>query len=99
MITRPLTGTILISAFYEPSTRTSSSFQAAMLRLGGRTISINEVHYSSVTKGESLPDTVRTLDQTVEVDYFLPGCPPSADAIWTFLTELLEGRPIAFLYT
>ena len=57
-----LEGKILANLFYEPSTRTSSSFQAAMLRLGGRTISINEVRYSSVTKGESLPDTVRTLE-------------------------------------
>jgi aspartate carbamoyltransferase catalytic subunit len=57
-----LDGKILANLFYEPSTRTSSSFQAAMLRLGGRNISINSVHYSSVTKGESLPDTVRTLE-------------------------------------
>ena len=57
-----LDGKILAVLFYEPSTRTSSSFQAAMLRLGGRTITINSVHYSSVTKGESLPDTVRTLE-------------------------------------
>ena len=57
-----LDGKILANLFYEPSTRTSSSFQAAMLRLGGRAISINEVHYSSDTKGESLPDTVRTLE-------------------------------------
>lgn len=57
-----LDGKILANLFYEPSTRTSSSFQAAMLRLGGRNISINSVHYSSITKGESLPDTVRTLE-------------------------------------
>lgn len=57
-----LEGKILANLFYEPSTRTSSSFQAAMLRLGGRVIPINEVTYSSVTKGESLPDTVRTLE-------------------------------------
>jgi aspartate carbamoyltransferase len=57
-----LDGKILANLFYEPSTRTSSSFQAAMLRLGGRCISINEVHYSSVTKGESLPDTIRTME-------------------------------------
>jgi aspartate carbamoyltransferase len=57
-----LEGKILAKLFYEPSTRTSSSFQAAMLRLGGRCISIDSVHYSSVTKGESLPDTVRTLE-------------------------------------
>ena len=57
-----LEGKILANVFYEPSTRTSSSFQAAMLRLGGRVLAINEVVYSSVTKGESLPDTVRTLE-------------------------------------
>lgn len=57
-----LDGKILGCVFYEPSTRTSSSFQAAMLRLGGRVIPINEVTYSSVTKGESLPDTIRTLE-------------------------------------
>jgi len=28
----------------------------------------------------------------VKVDYFIPGCPPSADAIWKFLTDLIEGR-------
>ncbi len=57
-----LRGRVLANLFYEPSTRTSSSFQAAMQRLGGSVIPINEVRYSSVTKGESLPDTVRTLE-------------------------------------
>ena len=57
-----LRGRVLASLFYEPSTRTSSSFHAAMSRLGGSVIPINEVRYSSVTKGESLPDTVRTLE-------------------------------------
>ena len=57
-----LKGKILTNLFYEPSTRTSSSFTAAMERLGGSVIPINEVKYSSVAKGESLPDTVRTLE-------------------------------------
>ncbi len=57
-----LKGKILANLFYEPSTRTSSSFIAAMERLGGSVISINEVKYSSVSKGESLPDTIRTLE-------------------------------------
>ncbi|UCH61429.1 MAG: aspartate carbamoyltransferase [Anaerolineales bacterium] len=57
-----LKGKILASLFYEPSTRTSSSFTSAMERLGGSVIPINEVRYSSVSKGESLPDTVRTLE-------------------------------------
>ncbi len=58
---RPLSGRTLANLFYEPSTRTSSSFHAAMTKLGGTVIPINEVHYSSVSKGETLEDTVRTL--------------------------------------
>ena len=57
-----LKGKVLANLFYEPSTRTSSSFIAAIERLGGSAIPINEVRYSSVSKGESLPDTVRTLE-------------------------------------
>ena len=57
-----LKGKILVNLFYEPSTRTASSFTAAMERLGGSVIPINEVKYSSVAKGESLPDTVRSLE-------------------------------------
>lgn len=55
-----LPGRVLCNLFYEPSTRTSASFDAAMQRLGGRTISIDTAH-SSVKKGESLQDTLRTL--------------------------------------
>ncbi|GJQ35512.1 MAG: aspartate carbamoyltransferase [Anaerolineales bacterium] len=62
-----LKGKILTNLFYEPSTRTSSSFTAAMERLGGSVIPINEVKYSSVTKGESLSDTVRTLECYADV--------------------------------
>jgi aspartate carbamoyltransferase len=62
-----LKGKILANLFYEPSTRTSSSFTAAMERLGGSVIPINEVIYSSVSKGESLPDTVRTLECYADV--------------------------------
>jgi len=57
-----LKGKILVNLFYEPSTRTSASFTAAMERLGGSVIPINEVKYSSVAKGESLPDTIRSLE-------------------------------------
>lgn len=62
-----LKGKILANLFYEPSTRTMSSFTAAMERLGGSVIPISEVHYSSVAKGESLPDTVRTLECYADV--------------------------------
>lgn len=55
-----LRGRVLCTLFYEPSTRTSASFDAAMQRLGGRTLAIPTAH-SSVKKGESLQDTLRTL--------------------------------------
>ncbi|MBP7228141.1 MAG: aspartate carbamoyltransferase [Longilinea sp.] len=62
-----LKGKIFANLFYEPSTRTSSSFTSAMERLGGSVIPINEVRYSSVSKGESLPDTVRSLECYADV--------------------------------
>ncbi|CCD52758.1 similar to isoaspartyl dipeptidase (secreted protein) [Botrytis cinerea T4] len=55
-----LKGRLLCTMFYEPSTRTSASFDAAMQRLGGRTVAIATSH-SSTVKGESLADTIRTL--------------------------------------
>lgn len=37
-------------------------------------------------------DKVHPLHEVVKIDYFLPGCPPTADAIWKFLTDLMDGR-------
>ena len=62
-----LKGRVSANLFYEPSTRTSSSFAAAMYCLGGNVISINDVNYSSVSKGETLEDTVRTFEQYTDV--------------------------------
>jgi NAD-reducing hydrogenase small subunit len=45
-----------------------------------------------------LLNKVHPIHEVVKVDYFLPGCPPTADAIWTFLTELIEGKPISLPY-
>lgn len=55
------TGRLLATLFYEPSTRTRLSFEAAMLRLGGQVISVADPQTSSVAKGESLVDTIRTV--------------------------------------
>jgi carbamoyl-phosphate synthase/aspartate carbamoyltransferase len=55
-----LSNKILVTMFFEPSTRTSCSFQSAMLRLGGSVISLTD-KYSSVEKGETLEDTIRSL--------------------------------------
>ena len=57
---------ILANLFYEPSTRTSSSFFAAMKKLGYDVLPINGVRYSSVTKGETLEDTIQTLASYVD---------------------------------
>jgi len=45
-----------------------------------------------------LLNKVHPIHEIVKVDHFLPGCPPSADTIWTFLTELIAGKPISFPY-
>lgn len=55
-------GKLLASLFYEPSTRTRFSFEAAMLRLGGEIIGFDDPNNSSVSKGESLGDTIRTIE-------------------------------------
>ncbi|MGN0792403.1 MAG: aspartate carbamoyltransferase [Christensenellales bacterium] len=54
-------GKLLATLFYEPSTRTRFSFEAAMLRLGGKVIGFSEPNSSSVAKGESIADTIRTI--------------------------------------
>ncbi|NLC48289.1 MAG: aspartate carbamoyltransferase [Tenericutes bacterium] len=55
-------GKLLATLFYEPSTRTRFSFEAAMLRLGGQVIGFSEPNSSSVAKGESIADTIRTIE-------------------------------------
>jgi aspartate carbamoyltransferase catalytic subunit len=61
-ITRPLTGKILISAFYEPSTRTRLSFESAWHRLGGDIMSITDPSTTGIAKGESLQDVGEMLN-------------------------------------
>ncbi|MGQ9509239.1 MAG: aspartate carbamoyltransferase [Thermodesulfobacteriota bacterium] len=62
-----LKGKILATLFFEPSTRTRLSFETAMQRLGGGVISMGSVEASSVAKGETLIDTVRTVSQYADV--------------------------------
>jgi len=62
-----LKGKILATLFFEPSTRTRLSFEAAMQRLGGGVICMGAVESSSVAKGETLSDTARTVAQYADV--------------------------------
>lgn len=61
-LVRLLPGHVLAVMFFEPSTRTRLSFEAAMSRLGGSVIGFSDTTTTSVKKGESLLDTVRTLE-------------------------------------
>lgn len=56
-----LSGKILATLFYEPSTRTRMSFETAMKRLGGDVIDMGSIQSSSVAKGEKLADTIRVI--------------------------------------
>ncbi len=58
-----LDGRVLTLAFFEPSTRTRLSFETAMARLGGRSVTIADSSSTSLRKGESLYDTIRVISQ------------------------------------
>jgi len=60
-------GKILATLFYEPSTRTNFSFQSAMLRLGGNYIGFSGTSATSVSKGESLKDTIKIVSNYADI--------------------------------
>lgn len=63
-----LEGQVLATLFYEPSTRTRLSFESAMVRLGGSVISVADAQKtSSAWKGETLPDTIRTVENYADI--------------------------------
>ena len=63
-----MSGRIMATLFYEPSTRTRLSFESAMIKLGGRVITTeNASEFSSVAKGENLEDTIRVVHSFCDV--------------------------------
>ncbi|MHB1393310.1 MAG: aspartate carbamoyltransferase [Clostridia bacterium] len=60
-------GKILGTLFYEPSTRTRLSFESAMLRMGGTVLGFSDASTSSVSKGETIADTIRVLSTYADV--------------------------------
>jgi aspartate carbamoyltransferase catalytic subunit len=67
LFTDSLKGKVMASLFFEPSTRTRLSFEAAMLRLGGSVIGFSEATNSSVSKGETLSDTIQTVASYADI--------------------------------
>jgi aspartate carbamoyltransferase len=60
-------GQVLATLFYEPSTRTRLSFETAMHRLAGRVVTVADPKTSSAAKGESLPDSIRTVEGYADI--------------------------------
>lgn len=63
----PLHGRLMGTLFFEPSTRTRLSFEAAMLKLGGQVMGFSDPGSSSAKKGESLADTIRMVERYADV--------------------------------
>jgi len=62
-----LDGKILATLFFEPSTRTRLSFESAMLRLGGKVVGFQSRDVSSIKKGETIADTIRTVQNYSDI--------------------------------
>lgn len=91
-----LRGRVLATLFYEPSTRTKFSFEAAMQRLGGSVIGFAGADNTSVAKGESLKDTIRTISgyaSIIVMRHFIEGTPMEAAKVATVpLINAGDGR-------
>jgi aspartate carbamoyltransferase catalytic subunit len=81
----PLTGKILISAFYEPSTRTRLSFESVWHRLGGDIISITDPSTTGIAKGETLKDVAEMMNHYGDVVVLRDS---NKDAIYEMLEAL-----------
>ena len=75
-----------------PSMRNSFTLKECLEESYIRGMGVEFAHIPDDPEIPLLLNRVRPLHHIVKIDYFLPGCPPSADAIWYFLTELLAGR-------
>lgn len=84
-LSSPLSGRILATLFYEPSTRTRLSFEAAMLKLGGSVLTVeNAQESSSAAKGESIADTIRVVSgyaDAIAIRHFQEGSARAAAEI------------------
>ncbi len=82
-----------------PAMRNHLSVEACLAESYLTGIGIENPHIPNDPEIPLLLNQVHPLHEVVTIDYVLPGCPPSADAIWTFLNELLAGEKIKLPYT
>lgn len=82
-----------------PAMRNQYSLQECLEEAYLRGTGTINPHIPSDPEIPLLLNKVHPLHEVVKIDYFLPGCPPSADTIWTFINELLSGQPISLSYT
>ena len=81
-----------------PAMRNSISLESCLLEAYRDGIGVENAQIPSDPELPLLLDKVHPIHEIVKIDYFLPGCPPSADVFWSFLTALLEGREPSFPY-
>jgi NAD-reducing hydrogenase small subunit len=62
-------------------------------------IGVENPHVPNDVEIPLLLDKVHPIHEVVRVDYFLPGCPPSADTFWQFLTDIAAGNEVSFPYS
>lgn len=87
-----LKGNVLATLFFEPSTRTRLSFETAMHRLGGNVVGFSSAESSSVAKGETLADTIHTVDQYVDMIVMRhPALGSAAEAASIALSPVIMG--------
>ena len=81
-----------------PAMRNSISLQACLQEAYFDGIGVENAQVPSDIELPLLLDKVHPIHEVVKIDYFLPGCPPSADVFWKFLTDLIAGRQPALPY-
>jgi NAD-reducing hydrogenase small subunit len=81
-----------------PAMRNSFSLKECMEESYIDGIGVDNPQIPSDPEIPMLLNKVHPVHEVVNIDYFIPGCPPSGDTIWTFLTELIEDKPISFPY-
>jgi len=81
-----------------PAMRNSFSLKECLVESYIDGIGIDNPMIPSDPELPLLLNKVRPIHEVVKIDYSVPGCPPSAETIWTFLTELIEGKSISYPY-